>query len=767
LTQDYSQAQAFVAALTGHPETVIDWRAIHDKDKATPAIPRRGSVSQLWQELTAWNNAGYGIFAVISETDGNGRKLENITRIRAHFIDLDSLNAVQNLQRASSWYPAPSFAVQSSANKFHVYWPVAPYLNIDGFQTIQRKLVQYFESDAKVIDAAHVMRAPGFYHLKGEPFLSQCWALPGSGQITTQQALEAALQGVNVLPGGYGMRRALGDAELAAPSLDWLLYGLSLVDPNTLDRAEWISITAAFKQAGWSLTDPANLLQIWLNWCAKYQGNDQGENLKQWNDLTETQLGWKSFTHKIPALKAYLQLGGPKTTTQPPPPSQPVQPPVITDEPGVTITDEILTPDQQAQYFAGCVSIIETGEILTPKKLLLKSAQFNVEFGGKLFIVSTTGKTTDEPFKAATRGTVFRIPKVDHLRFLPHLAPDTIVTNELGQTGINMYKPARIHRQQGDVSPFLRHLELMFPFADDRATILLFLAANAQFPGRKIPWSILMQSSEGAGKGLFKELFSYIVGRTYFYTPKAQDLAESGAKFNKWMRNKLMIVVDEIRVDEKRDLVETLKPFISEVEVEVQGKGQDQKLDDNYANWAFFSNYKDAIPINQNSRRYAIFYSAIQSLQDLIARGMNDEYFTRLRYWQANGGNAIIYDWLLNFPLGLVPVRAPITSSTAAAMHHSLSSLERSVLDAVADDLPGFRGGWVSTSALAARLRQTGGRAVAPVTLERVLEGLGYRAVGRAVRSYLSEDPANRGMLFNVAEGVQAADYGRAQGYAE
>ena len=765
--QDYNQAAAFVQVLTGSPETVIDWRAIHDRDKATAAIIRRGSLSAMFAELSQWNAAGYGIFAMINETDGNGRKLENLMKIRAQFIDLDNLSAAQNYARAAQWNPKPAFAVQSSPNKFHIYWPVAPYLNIDAFKTLQRKLVQYFESDAKVIDAAHVMRVPGFYHCKGEPFLSQVWALDGMGLVTPQETLEHVLQGINVIDSGYGLRRPLGDAELAAPSLEWLQHGLMLTNPNSLDRAEWISITAAFKQAGWSLTEPDKLLKIWLDWCVQYTGNDQGENIKQWNDLTETQLGWKSLVNKTPALKAYLHLGGknvpaPKVTDAPAPGPMP-QTPTARDG----VTDEILTPDQQAQYFEGCYSIITTGEILTPKKLLLKSGAFNAEFGGKIFIISSTGKTTDEPYKAATRGTVFRIPRVDKLRFLPHMKPNTVVVDELGRSGINTYLPAKIERRSGDVSPFLRHLELILPDANDRHILLQFMASNAQFPGRKIPWSILIQSTEGAGKGVFKEILSYIVGRPYFYSPKAKDLAESGAKFNEWMADKLMIVVDEIRVDEKRELVEVLKEFISETEVELQGKGTNQKLGDNYANWLFFSNWKDAIPINKNSRRYAIMYSAIQSLADLVARGMDDNYFTWLRDWQAAGGNAIIYDYLMNFPIGKLPSRAPVTSSTADAVHHSFSSLERLILDAVADGVQGFRNGWVSTAALTVRMRALGSRQVQPVTLEKVLEGLGYRSAGRAQRSYLGEDANLRGVLYHISPGQNVADYARAQGYSE
>lgn len=772
MTQDFGQASAFVATITGDPEAVMSWRMIHDRDKAIPAYNRRGTLRQMWGELCHYNSQGWGIFAVINETDGNGNKLENLAYVRAHYVDLDNIMSAQNLQRAAAWMPAPALAVQSSANKFHVYWPVKAYRDLDGFALLQRKLIQFFESDPKVIDAVHVMRVPGFFHNKGEAYLSHCWALPGYGQQISRDVLDVALFGVNVIAGGYGARTPLGDAEHAAPSLQWLEYGLNCHDPNNLGRDEWISLTAAFKQAGWTLAEPGKLFDIWSRWCSRYTGNDTGENLKQWNDLTETQVGWKSIVNRTPILKAYLNLGDPKQIPAPQAPQQPQPMPMPGPSEPIPDSDprhgfgEILTADEQERYFAGCYSIIERGEIMGPKKTMMNSTKFNMEYGGKLFVISTGGKTTDEAFKAATRGTQFRIPTVDTTRFLPSKPTNAIVKDSLGRTGLNTYVPANIPRQHGDVTRFLRHLELVISNQQDREILLTWLAANAQHPGKKLMWAILLQSAEGAGKGVIKEILSYIVGKPYFYSPNAKDLGESGAKFNAWMRNKLIIAVDEIRTDEKREMIEVLKPFITETEGEVQGKGQDQKLEDNFTNWFFFSNYKDAIPVNENSRRYAIIFSDIQRAHDLVVRGMNDEYFNDLRGWMEDGGNAMIYDYLLRYPLPKrLPGRAPVTSSWAEAVQKSQSGLERVLSDAVSDGLQGFKGGWVSSMALATRVKTVGQRVTSAAVLEKVIEDMGYKRIGRALRPYLNEDATQKAVLFHLDGNARVTDYAAAQGY--
>ncbi|VDS09660.1 hypothetical protein PARHAE_02865 [Paracoccus haematequi] len=66
---DFQQAQAWYDTLGGG---VFNWRFIHDKDKATPAIKRRGTLADIFQEANHWNAAGYGIFATVNEMDGTG-----------------------------------------------------------------------------------------------------------------------------------------------------------------------------------------------------------------------------------------------------------------------------------------------------------------------------------------------------------------------------------------------------------------------------------------------------------------------------------------------------------------------------------------------------------------------------------------------------------------------------------------------------------------------------------------------------------------------
>src|SRR5689334_5473545 len=84
LLQSFDQAYAYIAALTQQDpaSAIIDARAIHDTLKDVAAIPRRGTIYDLWQELCTLNSRGYGVFITINELDGLGREIANVKTIR-------------------------------------------------------------------------------------------------------------------------------------------------------------------------------------------------------------------------------------------------------------------------------------------------------------------------------------------------------------------------------------------------------------------------------------------------------------------------------------------------------------------------------------------------------------------------------------------------------------------------------------------------------------------------------------------------------------
>ncbi|MFP3632139.1 DNA-primase RepB domain-containing protein, partial [Burkholderia sp. SIMBA_045] len=90
---------------------------------------------------------------------GKGRKAENVTGVRAIFVDLDGAPLGPVLR----WELRPRIVVQSSLGRWHGYWKVSDCAP-DQFRKLQERVAKRFGGDSKVIDLPRVMRLPGFYH---------------------------------------------------------------------------------------------------------------------------------------------------------------------------------------------------------------------------------------------------------------------------------------------------------------------------------------------------------------------------------------------------------------------------------------------------------------------------------------------------------------------------------------------------------------------------------------------------------------------------
>jgi putative DNA primase/helicase len=129
-----------------------------------PAI-LHGTLDQHSERLETLNRQGHGIFVCVNETDGQGRKSENIVRARSLFLDLDG----SSLEPVVEAGLKPHMVVESSPGRFHVYWLVNDVV-LSEFGELQSGLALRFDGDQKVKDLPRVMRLPGFLHQKGEPF---------------------------------------------------------------------------------------------------------------------------------------------------------------------------------------------------------------------------------------------------------------------------------------------------------------------------------------------------------------------------------------------------------------------------------------------------------------------------------------------------------------------------------------------------------------------------------------------------------------------
>ena len=149
--------------------TNFTFQTFDDKKSKRPELVSmlHGTFEQHKDELTRLNKLGAGIFYTVNETDLQGRQVDNIKRVRALFVDLDT----PDINRSFDFYLPPSAVIESSPGKHQCYWFLADELPLAEFRQFQKALAEMLGGDPKIIDLPRVLRVPGFYHNKNEPFL--------------------------------------------------------------------------------------------------------------------------------------------------------------------------------------------------------------------------------------------------------------------------------------------------------------------------------------------------------------------------------------------------------------------------------------------------------------------------------------------------------------------------------------------------------------------------------------------------------------------
>ena len=401
----------------------------------------------------------------------------------------------------------------------------------------------------------------------------------------------------------------------------------------------------------------------------------------------------------------------------------------------------IMGLDGQLSHFAGCVYVRSDNKIFTPDGDLLDSARFDAVYGGYLFVLDAMGeKTTDSAWAAFTRNRAYEPPRCHALCFRPECPPGAVISEE-GRQMLNTYVPIETPRASGDASRFTGFVEKILPDSRDREILLSYMAACVQNPGYKFQWWPVLQGTEGNGKSLLLRVLSFAVGQRYTHLVDVHKMAKQGTGFNAWVQGNLFLGIEEIYVAERRDFLEAFKAYVTNDRLPIEGKGTNQVTGDNRVNGLMLTNHKDGVPINIDGRRYAVFFTAQQSADDVEAAGMGGAYFPDLYDWLngrkayehlgANYGFSVVNDYLRKYavaaefdPTGLC-IRAPETSSTAAALIASRGRAEQEIVEAIEQGRPGFAGGWVSSKAVDDLLERI--RAPVPRAKRRdMLLALGY-----------------------------------------
>lgn len=258
--------------------------------------------------------------------------------------------------------------------------------------------------------------------------------------------------------------------------------------------------------------------------------------------------------------------------------------------------------------------------------------------------------------------------------------------------------------------------------------IIDWMAFVVQNPGKKCRWCILIQSAEGAGKGILANIIGAAIGSKNLKVVGPESLAEP--KFNDWMGGAQVIVLDEIWISGpgRADAMNRLKQFQTNNVIPYVRKHCGQVNIDNIANSIAFTNHHNGLSITGKDRRYCVIKSVIQTeeaaeamteakLFDDPVKAIEEEAGS-LRYWLMNHKIRECFD-----PNG----RAPRTIYKDEMVRASKNRLQIEIEDLIADETePRVSADIIDLSVLVAHT----GRSERNHPPEHYLDELGYREWG-------------------------------------
>lgn len=405
-------------------------------------------------------------------------------------------------------------------------------------------------------------------------------------------------------------------------------------------------------------------------------------------------------------------------------PADPTAPP---DDGGIQMGWQFLTPEDQLEYFSGCVYVRDIHRVWVPDGALLNPDQFKAHYGGREFAMdSINDKKSKNAWDVFSQSQAIRFPWAHGVCFRPECESGAVVTEE-GRKLVNIYVPIVTPISEGDPGPFLDLVCRLLPVPGDRDILLAYMAACVQYPGVKFQWAPVLQGTFGNGKSKITEILSFCVGHRYTHKVNPKDIDNI---FNAWLEGKLLVIVDEVKTS-GGDTVETLKWMVTDSRVPIQGKGRDQTTGDNRANLILCTNHTDGIVKTRSDRRFCVFFTAQQSVDDMARDGMLGAYFPAFVRWLNDGGYAIVNGYLraYSIPAELNPagacVRAPETSTTEQAIAESYGTLAQEIIEAIECETPGFCGGWLSSISVT-RIMELKGIRMSPKRKGGAIEELGY-----------------------------------------
>lgn len=277
----------------------------------------------------------------------------------------------------------------------------------------------------------------------------------------------------------------------------------------------------------------------------------------------------------------------------------------------------------------------------------------------------------------------------------------------------------------------LTHLQNILP--NEWEYVLHWMAHNVQHPGEKILWSPIIIGVQGDGKTALSEILRAVMGSKHT-TVVGQEAIHSD--FNSWAEGSCVVTFEEIRVPghSRFDFMNKVKPLLTNQIVSITAKGKNQRDVPNTQNYLALSNFRDALVLDDDDRRWAVFFTKYDSREHL-KKCTNAEYWEKLYDYAVKQHSEVLRGWLLSIDLSKFDkISAPETAAKKQMIQHSKSSDAQSVEEVLTTGAKGVHINVVETRSLNDALRVLENSSIRTSRLSAALRELKFQRIETAIK---------------------------------
>lgn len=286
----------------------------------------------------------------------------------------------------------------------------------------------------------------------------------------------------------------------------------------------------------------------------------------------------------------------------------------------------------------------------------------------------------------------YRIPTVVGRRYEPGRdpifhSPDGVFANTYPEHEIPELPEKVLPRDKRNIDRVKRHIAHLIADEGEQRMLLDWLSWVVQNPGQHTNYGVVLQGVQGDGKSFFGMLMRAVMGVSNVRMVNAKILESD---FSDWAIGQCVTCIEEIRLIKRNryEVINTIKPFVTNDYIEVHPKGKAPYNAKNTTNYLLFTNYKDALPIDDNDRRYLVLFSKWQTKERISRFKLeNPDYYERL-YRTFEESAPALRQWLLEHeqsdefqPRG----DAPVTSARGFMVRQSQPEFIQNLEDLIAD----------------------------------------------------------------------------------